>query len=110
MAKKENVKAAYMITCGNIVVPEKMGEYQALAGPLFDKAGAEEVAFGVDKAENIALLEGEWNHPGLVMIFKFPSMDAIHKMWDSPEYQAAKAFRDNGVVDPNFTIAIEDRN
>jgi len=43
------------------------------------------------------------------MIFKFPSMDAVRKFWDSPEYQAIKAFRDNGVVDPNFTIAIEDR-
>ena len=43
------------------------------------------------------------------MIFKFPSMDAVHKFWDSPEYQAVKDYRDNGVVDPNFTIAIEDR-
>jgi uncharacterized protein (DUF1330 family) len=102
-------KAAYMITSGNITDPARMPEYLAGAIPLFLKAGAAEVAFGIDSAENIEILEGEWNFPGLVMIFKFPSMDAVRKFWDSPEYQAVKAFRDNGVVDPNFTIAIEDR-
>jgi uncharacterized protein (DUF1330 family) len=43
------------------------------------------------------------------MIFKFPSMAVLREFWDSPEYQAVKDFRDDGVVDPNFTIAIEDR-
>jgi uncharacterized protein (DUF1330 family) len=107
MEKKE--KAAYMISSGNIVDPTRMPEYIERSKPLFDKAGAEELAFGIDKAESIALLEGVWNLPGLVMIFKFSSLDAIHKFWDSPEYQVVKDFRDNGVVDPNFTIAIEER-
>jgi len=103
-------KAAYMITSGIVVDQEKMAEYIAVSVPLFKKAGAEEVAFGHQNANNIVLLEGEWELPGLVMIIKFPSMDAIHKFWNSPEYQAIKDFRDDGVVDPNFTIAIEDRN
>lgn len=106
----ENIKAAYMITSGNIVDPSRMGEYLANAVPLFNKAGAIEVAFGIDKAESIVVLEGMWNLPGLVMVYKFPSLDAIHTFWNSDEYQKVKAFRDNGVVDPNFTIAIEDRN
>jgi len=110
MEKKEKEKPAYMITSGTIVDPKRMEEYLAGAGPLFKEAGAEEIAFGHENANNIALLEGKWEFPGLVMIFKFPSMDAIHKFWDSPEYQAVKDFRDNGVVDPNFTIAIEARN
>jgi len=108
MEKKE--KTAYMITSGVVVDPSRMPEYLEGAAPLFDKAGAEELAFGHENAKNIDLLEGKWEHPGLVMIYKFPSMDAIRKFWDSPEYQAVKKFRDNGVVDPNFTIAIEDRN
>lgn len=107
MEKKE--KAAYMISSGNIADPTRMAEYLERAVPLFKKAGAVEVAFGIDKAKNIVVLEGIWDLPGLVMIFKFPSLDAIHKFWDSPEYQEVKDFRDNGVVDPNFTIAIEDR-
>lgn len=106
----KNIKAAYMITSGNIVDPSRMGEYLANAVPLFDKAGAVEVAFGMDKANSITVLEGMWNFPGLVMVYRFPSLEAIHKFWNSEEYQAVKDFRDNGVVDPNFTIAIEDRN
>jgi uncharacterized protein (DUF1330 family) len=110
MEKNEKKKPAYMITSGNIVDPERMGEYLANAVPLFDKAGAVEVAFGHQSNNTINLLEGEWNVPGLVMAYKFPSMDAINKFWNSPEYQKVKDFRDDGVVDPNFTIAIEDRN
>jgi uncharacterized protein (DUF1330 family) len=102
-------KAAYMITSGNITDPTRMAKYLSDAKPLFLKAGAVEVAFGIDSAKNIDLLEGEWNFPGLVMIFKFPSMAVLREFWDSPEYQAVKDFRDDGVVDPNFTIAIEDR-
>jgi uncharacterized protein (DUF1330 family) len=109
MDKTEKTKAAYMITSGNITDPARMAEYLERAIPLFKKAGAEEVAFGHESANNIALLVGAWNFPGLVMIFIFPSLDAVHKFWDSPEYQAVKDFRDNGVVDPHFTIAIEDR-
>jgi uncharacterized protein (DUF1330 family) len=109
MSKTEKTKAAYMITSGNITDPTKMAEYLEHAKPLFLKAGAEEVAFGIDRAENIDLLEGAWDFPGLVMIFKFPSMAAVREFWDSPEYQVVKDFRDNGVVAPNFTIAIEDR-
>jgi uncharacterized protein (DUF1330 family) len=107
MEKKE--KAAYMITSGNIADPTRMAEYLSDAKPLFLKAGAAEVAFGIDSAKSIDFLEGEWNFPGLVMIFKFPSMAVLREFWDSPEYQAVKDFRDDGVVDPNFTIAIEDR-
>jgi uncharacterized protein (DUF1330 family) len=109
MGKTEKPKAAYMITSGNITDPARMAEYLERAVPLFKKAGAAEVAFGHENAKNIALLEGVWDFPGLVMIFKFPSMEAVHTFWDSPEYQAVKDFRDNGVVDPHFTIVIEDR-
>jgi len=110
MEKKEKRKPAYMITSGVVVDPSRMPEYLAGAAPLFDKAGAVEVAFGHQSNNTINLLEGEWNVPGLVMAYRFPSMDAVNKFWNSPEYQAVKDFRDNGVVDPNFTIAIEDRN
>ena len=109
MDKTEKTKPAYMITSGDITDPARMGEYVERAAPLFEKAGAEELAFGHESANNITLLEGAWNLPGLVMIMKFPSLDAFHKFWDSAEYQAAKAFRDDGVVDPHFTIVIEQR-
>lgn len=108
MEKKE--KAAYMITSGVVTAPEKMAKYLEMSAPLFANAGAEELAFGHNDAKNIPVLEGTWDVPGLVMIVKFPSMKILKDFWETPEYQEAKAFRDAGVVNPNFTIAIEDRN
>jgi uncharacterized protein (DUF1330 family) len=102
-------KAAYMITSGVIADMERMKEYLAGAKPLFLRAGAEEVAFGHQDAKGITLLEGEYDLPGFTMIFKFPSMNAMRKFWDSTEYQKWKNFRDQGVVEGNYTIAIEDR-
>lgn len=107
---KNTEKAAYMITSGNIIDPSRMPEYLEGANPLFAQAGAEEVAFGHQDAKSITLLEGEYNLPGLTMIFKFPSMEVLKKFWDSPEYQKWKKFRDDGVVDANYTIAIEERD
>lgn len=107
MEKKE--KKAYMITSGVVTNPAKMAKYLEMSAPLFEKAGAEELAFGHEDAKNIPLLEGTWDVPGLVMIIKFPSMQILKDFWDTPEYQEAKAFRDDGVVAANFTIAIEER-
>ncbi len=107
-ADKDVLKAkpAYMITSGNVVAPEKMPPYLEASTPLFEAAGSEEIAFGQLSDSNIHLLEGEWPYKGLVMIIKFPSMDVLLKFWNSPAYQAAKKLRD-GVVEPNFTIAVE---
>ena len=100
------VKPAYMISSGNVVKPEKMPAYLEASAPLFKAAGSEELAFGKLSDSGIQILEGEWPYKGLVMIIKFPSMDALTKFWNSPEYQKAMKLRD-GVVEPNFTIAIE---
>jgi uncharacterized protein (DUF1330 family) len=99
-------KPAYMISSGNVVAPKKMGAYLEAAAPLFKAAGSEEIAFGHIAKDGIKVLEGEWPYPGLVMIIKFPTMDVLTNFWNSPEYQEAKKLRD-GVVEPNFTIAIE---
>jgi len=105
-ASDQAEKPAYLITSGNVVAPEKMPAYLEASAPLFKAAGSEEIAFGKLSDRNIHLLEGEWPYKGLVMIIKFPSMDALLKFWNSPAYHQAKKLRD-GVVIPNFTIAIE---
>ena len=105
-ASDQAEKPAYLITSGNVVAPEKMPAYLEASAPLFKAAGSEEIAFGKLSDRNIHLLEGEWPYKGLVMIIKFPSMDALLKFWNSPAYHRAKKLRD-GVVIPNFTIAIE---
>jgi uncharacterized protein (DUF1330 family) len=99
-------KPAYLITSGVLVDPEKMPAYLEASAPLFEAAGSEELAFGKVSDDTIHLLEGNWPYEGLVMILKFPSMDVLQKFWHSPAYQEAMKLRD-GVVLPNFTIAIE---
>ena len=99
-------KPAYLITSGNVVAPEKMPAYLEASAPLFKAAGSEEIAFGKLSDNNIQLLEGEWPYKGLLMIIKFPSMDVLLKFWNSPQYKEAIKLR-QGVVIPNFTVAIE---
>lgn len=100
------MKQAYMISCGDIVAPEKMAAYIETSAPLFRAAGSKEIAFGRISDNNIHVLEGYWPYKDLVMIIEFPSMDVLTNFWNSAEYQEAKKLRD-GVVEPNFTIAIE---
>ena len=99
-------KPAYLITSGNVVAPENMPAYLEASAPLFKAAGSEEIAFGKLSDGNIHLLEGEWPYKGLLMIIKFPSMDVLLKFWNSPQYKEAIKLR-QGVVIPNFTVAIE---
>jgi len=105
-ASDQAAKPAYLITSGDVVAPEKMPAYLEASTPLFKAAGSEEIAFGKASDGNIHLLEGEWPYKGLLMIIKFPSMDALLKFWNSPEYKEAIKLR-QGVVLPNFTVAIE---
>jgi len=105
----ETEKPAYMISSGHVVAPEKMPAYLEASKPLFKAAGSEELAFGKTTSDgSIQLLEGEWPDEPLVMIIKFPSMDGLMEFWNSPEYQEAIKLRE-GVVEPNFTVAIEPR-
>ena len=105
-ASDQAEKPAYLITSGNVVAPEKMPAYLEASAPLFKAAGSEKIAFGKLSDGNIHLLEGEWPYKGLLMIIKFPSMDVLLKFWNSPQYQEAMKLRE-GVVVPNFTVAIE---
>ena len=105
-ASDQAEKPAYLITSGNVVAPEKMPAYLEASAPLFKAAGSEEIAFGKLSDGNIHLLEGEWPYKGLLMIIKFPSMDVLLKFWNSPQYKEAIKLR-QGVVIPNFTVAIE---
>jgi hypothetical protein len=40
------------------------------------------------------------------MLYKYSSMDALLKFWNSPEYQEAIKLRE-GIVESNFTVTIE---
>ncbi len=103
--KKDMQKTAFMLVCGNVKDPAKMGPYLEASGPLFEAAGVEEIAFG-HSDNSIEVLEGEWPYEGLLMLYKCGSMEALKKFWNSPEYQEARKLR-KGVVDSHFIVAIE---
>jgi uncharacterized protein (DUF1330 family) len=100
----ETKKPAYLIISATILAPEKMEPYMKVAGPIFAKAGVEELAFGTDS--EVQVLEGDWPFKGSLMAFKCTSMEKILEAWNSPEYQEAKKLRE-GVIESHFAVAIE---
>ena len=63
-------------------------EYQARVQPLIAAHGGRLHATGA----NLEVLEGEHDSRRLI-VFEFPSMDALRAFWHSPEYAALKRLR-----------------
>jgi len=63
-------------------------QYQALVRPLIESHGGQLRATGL----NLDVLEGEHDGRRLI-VFEFPSMDALRAFWNSPEYAAIKPLR-----------------
>ena len=99
-------KPAYLISSLRLLQPEHLGPFRLAAAPLTAQAGAEPLAAG-----NPALhvLEGQWDHEGSALVIeRYPSMEVLLGLWNSPEFQAAKKHT-VGHVDVNFVVAIEGR-
>lgn len=81
---------AYLVVQINVTDPEKFASYreavpavvQAFGGHYLVRGGAVEV------------LEGSHDGRRLV-IFEFPSVEAIQRLWHSPEYAKVKPLREN---------------
>jgi len=99
-------KPAYLISSLRVLQPERLGPFRQASAPLTAQAGAERLGAG---DPSLRVLEGEWSHAGsLLVIERYPSMEGLLAMWNSPEFQAAKTLT-AGLVDVNFTVAIEGR-
>jgi uncharacterized protein (DUF1330 family) len=80
--------AAYMIVQIAISDEPQYQKYREAVVPLIMKFGGE---FAV-RGGKVEILEG--NHDGRrLVIFEFPSVEAIHAFWDSPEYVPVKKLR-----------------
>lgn len=98
-------RPAYLISSVRVLQPEKLGPFRESATPLRAKAGVEPLA----GSRAIHVLEGTWNHEGgTLVIERYPSMEALLALWNSPEFQAARALS-HGAVDVNFVVAMEGR-
>ncbi len=99
-------KPAYLISSLRLLQPERLGPFRQAAAPLTAKAGAEPLGAG---NPSLRVLEGKWDHDGSILVIeRYPSMDGLLAMWNSPDFQAAKKLT-AGLVDVNFTVAIEGR-
>ena len=81
--------AALLIIQATVSEREGYKAYQAAVQPLITSFGGKLKGSGV----GLEVLEGAHDGRRLV-VFEFPSMDAIHKFWQSPEYGKVKKLRE----------------
>jgi len=80
--------SAYMIVDVDIRDPSKFEDYKRQVPALIARHGGEYIVRGGD----LEVLEGDWI-PTRLVIFRFPSLEAIHAFFDDPDYQRLKALR-----------------
>jgi uncharacterized protein (DUF1330 family) len=80
---------ALLIIQASVLRKEGYKAYQAAVGPLIKSHGGKLRATGVD----LEVLEGAHDGRRLV-VFEFPSMDAIRAFWGSPQYKEVKKLRE----------------
>lgn len=80
---------AYMIAQINITREQGWPEYRAAVGPLAAKHGGRHIVRGAA----VEVLEGRHDGRRLVM-FEFPSIEAIRAFWNSAEYAEIKKLRE----------------
>lgn len=83
---------AYMIVQSKISDEEQFGKYRQAVLPLIEHFGGKHVRGGT-----VELLEGHQDDRR-VALFEFPSMEAIHQFWNSPEYVPVKELRRGAAV------------
>ena len=97
---------AYMIISINEINPEELGPFKEAVRPIVqEKAGGAEM-LAVAQERDVEVLEGTWDNPGLLIIERFKSMDALKAYWYSDEYTEVKKLRE-GHAEANFFIAVE---
>ena len=85
--------AALLIVQATVLEREAYKNYQAAVQPLMASFGGKLRGTGV----GLEVLEGAHDGRRLV-VFEFPSMEAIHAFWDSPEYEDVKKLREGAAV------------
>ena len=85
--------SALLIIQATIEQRDAYKAYQAAVTPLISSFGGKLKGSGV----GLEVLEGKHDGRRLV-VFEFPSMEAIHGFWRSPEYSKVKKIRDGAAT------------
>jgi len=78
-------------------------EYQSRVGPLIAAHGGRLRASGVD----LAVLEGVYDGRRLI-VFEFPSMEALRGFWDSAEYAGIRTLREGAARIDAWAVSAAD--
>lgn len=84
---------AYLLIEGTISDRNKWTEYRQAVLPLIAQFGGKHITRG----GGVERLEGgrdDWS----IALFEFPSMEAVHAFWNSPDYAPIRALR-HGAAD-----------
>jgi uncharacterized protein (DUF1330 family) len=93
LAQEGNKPAFVIIERTATTGPESIqADYAKLAREILPKYGARYLA----RSQNNSLLEGDGPIPCCMAILQFPSLDAIHRWYDSHENQSAAKVRQSG--------------
>jgi uncharacterized protein (DUF1330 family) len=80
--------SVYVIADIVVTDPERYADYVALSGPSVEAHGGRFVVRG----GAVTPLEGGWE-PRRVVVTEFPTAEQARAWYDSPEYQRARAIR-----------------
>ena len=89
---------AYLIVRANVTDMQQYQEYMKLTPAIVEKYGGQFIIRGGDKV----VLEGPEDNDRIVML-KFDSVDAVRRMYNSDEYQAAIKVR-AGAAEASFIV------
>jgi uncharacterized protein (DUF1330 family) len=84
---------AYMVVQSTVSDEAQFQKYRQAVVPFIASFGGKLVARGA----KVDVLEGEHDTRPIVM-FEFPSIDAIHAFWDSPDYVPIKKIREGAAT------------
>ena len=73
--------AAYVVAQVKITDPDTFAKYSEQVPGVVEQYGGKYLVRGGD----FATLEGEWD-VGRLVVLEFPSMDQVHRFYNSPEY------------------------
>ena len=85
--------AAFLMVQMTVSDPEQYQAYGKAVVPLIAKHGGKFIVRG----GKVECLEGQHDGRRLV-VFEFPSMEALKAFWDSPEYVPVKKLRERAAV------------
>lgn len=92
--------AAYVIYTADVTDPDQYELYKAQAAPVVAAHGGSYIVRG----GTVDVLEGD-SPVGRTVILEFPTMAAARDWYDSEEYQAARALRENAGTASAYIVA-----